>query len=122
MTTINDTVSFGVVMLAENAISAALLFDIIRRVALKALALRHPHVYWKSGIILFVYLLIMLIFTAGEGYICFDNYLCSTKPIELWKVSGRVFVTTLWMLANILHHKYTVNWGFNLFQEKKIKK
>ena len=116
---ISNTISYGIFMLIENSIVIALLLDLIIRVGLKAYALRHPHVYWKSGIILFVYCLLMIQYTIGEGYISFSNYIQSTSPIAMWKVVGRVFITSIFLVANVLHYYYTVKWGFNLFQERK---
>jgi len=115
---IKDLVSFGIFMLIENTIVLVLLADLARRVSIKLAFIRHPHVYWRDGMIFLAFLLCMFIYNVAEFYTCFVNYLLNHKPIAIETLAARVFGRSLMLIAIVLLWYYSVRGGFNLFKDK----
>lgn len=105
-------------MLIENTIILVLIADLARRVSVKLKFIRHPHVYWRSGMIFLAYLLCVFAYNLSEFYTCFLNYLINDKPIAIETVVARVSGRTLMLAAKALLWYYSVNGGFNLFKDK----
>jgi len=116
---IKNLISFGIFMLIENTIILMLLSDLIRRVSIKLMFIRHPHLFWTSGVVFLAYLLCQLATELAESYSCTVNYLLPHAPIDLIIVAGRVFNRSMSLAGTILLWYYSVNWGFNLFKDKQ---
>lgn len=116
---IKQALSFGLFMLVENTVTLTLLADLIIRVGKKLNFVRHPHLFWTSGMVLQAFLLIMFLVNLLEFALCYDSYLMSDGPIDFWKVVARVLIRSMMCLATILLWYYSVLGGFNLFKDKK---
>lgn len=115
---IQKVISFGIFMLIENTIILVLIADLARRVSIKLWHIRHPHLYWKSGMIFLAYLLCVFLFNLSEAYTCFVNYIINKNPIPTPTVVARVFSRSLILAAKGLLWYYSVNGGFTLFKNK----
>lgn len=116
---IQELTSYGLFMLVINTITLILLFDLARRVSIKLKFVRHPHIYWPSGMKLLAYTLIMLIVNSAEFCMCFYSYLIKDVPVDFWITVFRVFVRTLVLAGTWFHYYYTMKSEFNLFKDKR---
>lgn len=110
--------SFGIIMLIENTAILLFILDLARRVSAKLRFIRHPHLYWKSGMILLVYVLGAFVYNLSEAYTCYVNYLVNTNPIPIQTVAARVFGRTVMLATKFALWYYSVKGGFNLFKDK----
>ncbi|HMI03742.1 MAG TPA: hypothetical protein VK541_14760 [Pedobacter sp.] len=115
---IKELFSFGIFMLIENTIILVLLADLAWRLSVKLRLIRHPHVYWRSGIIFLAYVLCMFVYNLSEFYTGFVNYLLNNKTIAVETVAARVFGRSLMLIAIVLLWYYSVRGGYNLFKDK----
>lgn len=114
---IENTLSFGIFMLAQNVIILALIADLMRRTGFKLFKTRHRHVTWNGGVIFMAYLMCVFAFNVSETYTCFVNYIVSTDPISLDKVAARVFSRSILLIAKSLLWYYSVKCGFVMFKK-----
>lgn len=115
---IKNLISFGIFMMIENIIIMYLLIDLIRRASIKLKNIRHPHIYWKSGMILVIYLLFLCLDSLPEFYSCMRYYVFEKNPLDLFTVVARVSSRSWTLVSTLLLYHYTMIGEFNLFKNK----
>lgn len=116
---INQTTSFGIFLLIENTIILVLIADVARRVSIKLLFIRHPHLIWVSGMIFLAYLLFEFWSNVPEFYTCYKHYLLNASGIDMDSVVARATARSSELAAKLLLWYFSVNGNLNIFTDTK---